>query len=271
MMTNIRYLCCLLTLAGLFFCVSPVLAEETVCIQCHGGQEGRLGAPVAAWRESIHAQNGISCHDCHGGDPTDFAMAMSPERGFLGKPGYTEVPAFCGRCHIGVKEDYLASAHGRALEAGGAQCVICHQNHRVQKASIDLINEESCSRCHAYDRAKVIKTAVGGTDRMLASMETDLKMLAKQGIAVKTMEDKTFALRNDFHRLFHSVDVEKVRQETTSFQERGAEIQTQIDAVHDKLGQRKLMGGIVAGLLFLASLICFLMRKTYHQEEEAQR
>jgi len=196
---------------------------------------------------------------------------MSPERGFLGKPEYTQVPDFCGRCHIGVKEDYLASAHGRALENGGAQCVMCHQNHRVQKASLDLINEESCTRCHSFERAKVIKTAIGDTDRMLTGLDRDLQALAKQGIAVKNMEGETFALRNDFHRLFHSVDVEKVRRETSSFQKRGAEIQAQIATIHDELGQRKLWGGLIAGLLFLASIISFLIRKTYHQDEQAQR
>jgi len=271
MMTVARYLSCLLLLTGLLVSSTPALAEDTVCIQCHGAQQGRLGAPVAAWRQSIHAKNGISCHNCHGGDPTDFAMAMSPERGFRGKPSYTEVPEFCGRCHIGVKEDYLASAHGRALDKGGAQCVMCHQNHRVQKASLELINEKSCTRCHSYERAKVIKAAIGDTDHMLTGLDKDLRALGKQGIAVKKMEGATFALRNDFHRLFHSVDVEKVRSETAAFQQRGAEIRKQIDVIHDELNQRKLWGGIVAGLLFLASIICFLMRKTYHQEEQAQR
>jgi len=268
MMTIVKYFICLLAFGGL--CIAaPVLAEETVCIQCHGAQEGRLGAPVAAWRESIHAQNGISCHNCHGGDPTDFAMAMSPERGFLGKPSYTEVPAFCGRCHIGVKEDYLASAHGRALEKGGPQCVVCHDNHRVNKASLDLINPQSCSRCHPYDRAEIIKAAVSDTDQMLDGLETNLQALGKQGIAVKKMEGTTFALRNDFHRLFHSVDVEKVHRETKDILQRGGELQKQLDAIHDELGQRKLWGGIVAGLFFLASMICFLMRKTYHHEENS--
>ena len=53
------------------------LADETVCLQCHAGLSGHLSAPVADWKTSVHAENGISCHDCHGGDPTDMAMAMS--------------------------------------------------------------------------------------------------------------------------------------------------------------------------------------------------
>ncbi|WP_303721730.1 multiheme c-type cytochrome [Malonomonas rubra] len=255
----------------LLLLTSQAAAEESVCLQCHGGLEGRLGAPVAEWRTSIHAENGISCHDCHGGDPTDFAMAMSPERGFLGVPEYEAVPEFCGRCHIGVKEDYLLSAHGQAINQGGAQCVVCHDNHKVKKASPDLINHQDCSRCHEYGRADEIKAAVSDTDRMLAGLEIDLGILAKQGIAVKKMEGATFSLRNDFHRVFHTVDVDKVRSETSNFQQRGSEIQQQIDAVHDELSQRKLIGGVVAGLLFLASIIAFLIRNTYQKEEDAKR
>jgi hypothetical protein len=66
--------------------VNAASAQETVCTQCHGPLPGRLGEPVKLWRSSIHAANSISCHNCHGGDPTDMAMAMSPARGFLGIP-----------------------------------------------------------------------------------------------------------------------------------------------------------------------------------------
>lgn len=271
-MRVVKYFCCfMLLIAGLPGLNSLAFAEATVCIQCHGGQQGPLGAPVGEWRESIHSENGISCHACHGGDPTDFAMAMSPERGFIGVPEYEEVPEFCGRCHVGVKEDYLLSAHGQAVAEGGAQCVVCHGSHRVVKAGPEIINPQDCSRCHGYGQAGEIKSAIAETDRLLAGLETDLQTLAKQGIAVQSLEGATFALRNDFHRVFHSVEVERVRNETVAFQQRGSELRRQIDAVHAELDNRKLVGGMVTGLLFLASLLCFLIRKTYQQDEDADR
>jgi len=148
------------------------LADETVCLQCHAGLSGHLSAPVADWQNSVHAENGISCHDCHGGDPTDMAMAKSPDRGFVGAPDYTEVPDFCGRCHIGVAEEYKAGAHGKAIEEGGAQCVICHGNHAVKKASLALINEEDCTRCHSYERAALIRLSLVETDTMIKDVAT---------------------------------------------------------------------------------------------------
>ena len=259
-----------LLLAGLAG-APEVLAQETVCIECHQAQPGRLGEPVEAWRGSIHAANGVSCHGCHGGDSTDFAMAMSPERGFVGVPAEEEIPDFCGRCHVGVKEDYLNSAHGQALAAGGPQCVTCHGNHAVQKATPDLINQQDCTRCHEYGRAEEIKTAVTETDRMITSLGDDLNSLHRLGFATKEMEDRLFSLRNQFHRVFHTVDVEKVRQVTGGIQQELMQVRSTIDEIDETLQQRKFYGGIAVALLLALAIVASLLRKTYQEEEKRKR
>jgi hypothetical protein len=239
---------------------------ETVCIQCHGGQSGRLSAPVEAWRKSVHAANGISCHGCHGGDPADFAMAMSPARGFLGKPAAQAIPDFCGRCHVGVKEDYLASAHGRALARGGPHCVTCHGNHAVRTATPELINNKDCTRCHEYGRAEEIKAAVIETDRRITGLAQQLLALHRIGIATKDMEGELFALRNQFHRLFHSVEVEKVRSRTTGFQADLGKIRGRVAAIEAELNRRKLWGGGVVALLVAWGILALLLHKSYLKE-----
>lgn len=260
-----KLLFCLLLL--LIFFTLPVLAEETVCIQCHGGQEGRLGAPVGQWQTSIHAKNGISCHDCHGGDPSDFAMAMDPSRGFIGVPQYTEVPAFCARCHLGVGEDYAASAHGQALDRGGPQCVVCHGNHTVVKASIELINEQSCSRCHSYERAAQVKQAISETEGTLTQLDKQIFGLHRLGIDTQKIKGELFSNRNDFRRLFHTVNVEKMRAQTDEFGKRLGKIQGQVDSIEETLFQRKMLGGLVALLLLVGGAVAMLIRKSYHEEE----
>ena len=60
--------------------------EEIVCIQCHTKLPGKYSEPVKLWQGSIHAENGIACDSCHGGDPKDSVNAMKPARGFLGVP-----------------------------------------------------------------------------------------------------------------------------------------------------------------------------------------
>ena len=227
--------------------VGLALAEDTVCLQCHAGQPGHLSEPIGLWEMSIHKENGISCHDCHGGDPTDFAMAMSPERGFVGVPTDQEIPAFCGKCHVGVKEDYDSSAHGQALGSGGPHCVTCHSNHKVEKASLDLINETSCSRCHEYGRAAEIKAALSDTDSRIGALEVELKDLHDKGISTREMEGKLFALRNEYHQLFHSVD----ESEKLPLSDQG------------DLGQRKVVGGVIVVLLIFAGILLLMLKKTY--------
>lgn len=253
----------------LFFVLwtTPVAAgpPETVCLQCHGAQTGRLGEPVTLWKGSVHAANGISCHDCHGGDPADVAMAMSPGRGFLGAPKETDIPAFCGRCHVGVREDYLESAHGRALGRGGPTCVTCHGNHRVVTATTDLINRRDCSRCHEYGRAEEIKSAVVSTDQGITSLEREQAKLRRLGITTKEMEGELFDLRNRFHRLFHSVDVDKVRARTDSFQKELAKLKGRVDAIEQELNRRKLWGGAVVAVLLLGAVLALLIYRSYKQ------
>lgn len=262
---QIIVLLCLLVVGG----GSAIAAEDSVCLQCHASLGGHLSEPIELWRSSIHAANGVSCHDCHGGDPTDFSMdAMSVERGFVGTPDYAGVPEFCGRCHIGVKEDYDASAHGLALESGGAQCVLCHGNHAVKQADLNLINEESCSRCHEYDRAAEIRAALEQTDRVIGGLESEINNLYRLGIATREMSGELFSVRNDFHRLFHNVDVAAVKAQSASFLDKLDKIDIQVESIKSDLEQRKLVGGIIVVLLIVAGILLLMLRHTYSQGKD---
>lgn len=48
--------------------IMPPLPENYNCIACHEELESKyLNAPVDEWKESVHREVGIKCHDCHGG------------------------------------------------------------------------------------------------------------------------------------------------------------------------------------------------------------
>ena len=238
-------------------------ADRPVCLTCHGSQTGKGGQPVAAWQNSIHAQNGISCHHCHGGDPIDSVNAMSPDRGFLGVPKEEAIPAFCGRCHVGIRDDYLNSAHGRALGRGGPTCVTCHGSHNVRKVTLELINEQRCSSCHPYARAKAIKEAMAQNENRLVLMERDLAILRGKGVGTAEQENRLFALKNRYHRLFHNVDVTRVIGESAAI---GKELDEQRTFVTDRQHEhqrRKVWGAVAIGLMLLVALVCHLLKKTY--------
>lgn len=236
---------------------------ETVCIQCHATLPDKLGAPVNLWRKSIHAENGISCNSCHGGDPKNAADAMNRSRGFLGAPKEEEVPAFCGRCHPGVLKDYLASAHGKMLGKGGPVCVTCHGNHQVLKASLDLINEKTCTQCHTFERAKLIKAAMQQTEGYIVGIDRRITDFQAIGVDVDRLAKGLFSVRNRFHTLFHDVDVERVKAESTQINAELVKIDRELKVIEDTRAKRKVAGGIAVGFLLLMALLVHLLKKSY--------
>jgi len=150
----------------------PVLFEENTCVACHrdlGGEDTQI---TDDWSESIHAERGVGCVSCHGGDPTqeEADAAMSPEAGYLGPLPKDRIPGLCGSCHSRVDlmrpfdlptdqlAQYWQSQHGRALLEGDekvATCFDCHDGHRVLEtgdpaSQVYPLNEPAmCASCHS--------------------------------------------------------------------------------------------------------------------------
>jgi hypothetical protein len=143
------------------------------CVTCHASLDGALAQPAKDYVSDVHHQAGLSCADCHGGNPKDDSMdAMSPAKGFRGAPDKSKVPEFCGRCHsdgaymrrynpklrTDQLSEYLTSVHGQRLKHGDpkvAACVDCHGVHNIlavadSRAPVFPTNvATTCSRCHS--------------------------------------------------------------------------------------------------------------------------
>lgn len=243
--------------------VTGYSAQDNVCIKCHGSLPGKYGEPVTLWKTSIHAENGIYCNECHGGDPQDMANAMKPDRGFKGVPKETVIPETCGRCHVGVLKDYLESAHGKRLGSGGPTCISCHGNHAIRKASLDLINEKTCTRCHPYERARLMKLAMQETEGQITALDARIQTLKIHGKASEVMEQGLFSARNRFHTLFHDVLVEKVRNESAAIRKDLDVIGAQIDSIDHAEQKRKMAGAAAVGGVLIAALLFWLLSKSY--------
>ena len=217
--------------------------EQNVCIDCHTSdlmKEDYRDIP-AEWRKSWHYQNGVSCQDCHGGDPKDAARSMLPEAGFVGVPKPKEVPEFCGKCHLGIKDNYLESGHGKALmtTGRGPNCVTCHHSHDIQKASINIINEKLCGVCHNYDRAREMKAALLLTEQKINEIDHDLKTLKAGLIATQDEEKVLFQTQAEYRTLFHTVDVKLVQAKTAEFSKKLAVINQQVQKGFQELKFRQ--------------------------------
>ncbi len=133
------------------------------CIACHADKR-------TAFVQGVHAERGILCHDCHGGDPAAVTLPAAHRGGFRGAPGKVATVALCGSCHSdpnrmrqyglpsGQVAEFRTSRHGRLLLLNGNQdaptCTDCHDAHKIlrpddARSTVYPTNiPTTCARCH---------------------------------------------------------------------------------------------------------------------------
>jgi hypothetical protein len=144
------------------------------CVECHKQWESGSSDPTQVIDQDVHFQRGLSCADCHGGDPkaTEAEAAMDKAQGFLGRPARQDIPQLCARCHAeptymrkynpNLPTDqyakYLTSQHGKRNSQGDsdvAVCTSCHQAHGIRSkkdpfSPVYAANiPGTCAECHS--------------------------------------------------------------------------------------------------------------------------
>lgn len=146
---------------------------ESTCVACHSALDPPLQVTQEQFALDIHAQKGLTCASCHGGDPTKADMdAMSKAAGFRGKIERSRIPELCGRCHSDATfmrqynpslrtdqlSQYKTSVHGKLLAKGDLKVAICTDCHGVHdlrppgdtRSKVHPLNvAQTCARCHA--------------------------------------------------------------------------------------------------------------------------
>ncbi len=141
-----------------------VPADSTYgCVICHADMR-------RAFQQGVHAERGITCDACHGGDPSQVEVAPAHRGRFIGAPGKLETLRLCSSCHadpdqmrqFGLAADQLAefrtSRHGHLLLEQGDQnaptCTDCHDAHLIRPSDDARSNTyptnipATCGRCH---------------------------------------------------------------------------------------------------------------------------
>ncbi len=153
---------------------APLPRPVNSCLDCHAEFPSPPGVSRESFNADIHAQKGLTCAACHGGDPAQPTPELSMGRaaGFRGHVDRKQIPALCSRCHSdgaymrqynpSLRTDqfsqYLTSVHGKLLAKGDTQvavCTDCHGVHGIRpgsdtRSTIHPLNiAETCSRCHS--------------------------------------------------------------------------------------------------------------------------
>src|SRR5215831_17750606 len=159
----------------LFLCADIALGEtKNSCLDCHSVLPDPYQVTREIFSEDVHAQRGLTCVSCHGGDITndDPKVAMGKKAGWKGHTNRKQIPQLCGSCHSDPAymrqynpslrtdqlSEYKTSVHGKLLAKGDtkvAVCVDCHSVHDL-KAPSDLRSKvnpvnvaTTCVHCHA--------------------------------------------------------------------------------------------------------------------------
>lgn len=241
--------------------------EVNACVECHSSDimKAEFQNITQEWIQSWHNQNNVSCQDCHGGDPRDATMSMSHQRGFIGTPKYVDIPEFCGKCHIGILRNYLESGHGQALlkTGEGPTCVTCHGAHNIQKANIEIINEGRCTKCHSYERAKIMKQALFATENKIKDIEKELEDLKIQGMYIGDEKRDLFSTQAEFRALFHTIDADLVTQRTDEFTSKLDIIDAKIKNSFNEIDFRKNFSAFLMIIFIGLGVVVSLLSKTY--------
>lgn len=145
----------------------PQPAQPYSCTTCHPDMR-------RAFVQGVHSEQGIRCHDCHGGNPAAFERPAAHRGGFVGAPDKIETIRVCASCHAdpnqmrqyGLPADQLAefrtSRHGQLLlvqrDLNAPTCTDCHGAHRIPRpqdarSTIHPANiPATCGRCHQDER-----------------------------------------------------------------------------------------------------------------------
>jgi hypothetical protein len=126
------------------------------CGKCHGdaamAKQHHLANVYPQYMDSIHgyavSQEGLlvaaNCESCHGSHHIlSHTNPLSPTY-------KTAIPATCGKCHAGIRAQYMAGVHGTALAAGNLNapsCTDCHTAHTIGQPT-NAQSTPMCGSCH---------------------------------------------------------------------------------------------------------------------------
>jgi hypothetical protein len=211
----------------------PKAAPKNSCVDCHADpnflvQNKKLYEYYRNWRSSVHGQEGVTCVDCHGGDPkaagkegAHGGQAMSAANP-VSPISYQNVPKTCANCHKDIYEGYQQSEHFKHLrdnpdEKQGPNCVTCHGSVSVAVLNVGTV-KQACERCHNKETGNYPEIPEQAEDILsrFLSINRFYRYIATQGdpqrvkAIFKTLDPRIKQLNAHWH----TFDLDNVAKET---------------------------------------------------------
>ena len=143
------------------------IAQADSCVDCHKDPNFRVTNKklydyYQNWTGSIHAQEDISCSDCHGGNPklsskkTAHASSRINPSVATSPVHFKNIPKTCANCHEEYYNHFRQSTHFKKLQNSketqqGPNCVTCHASVNTAVLNVNTVRE-ACAFCHNEEK-----------------------------------------------------------------------------------------------------------------------
>ncbi len=212
--------------------VNTVSAEDTSnsCVECHSQPslrvtDKKLYKYFRDWELSIHSQEGVTCCDCHGGDPksSDKERAHGKDVEQLLTPvQYERISLTCAKCHEKNAANYRKSKHYTILTDQGRShptptCVTCHGSINTTIPKSDSI-AAICAHCHntvTENHPENPEIASYLVER-LSFINSYFRYLVSKGVLEKNPDfSKTINEElSELAEIWHTLELDKIEEKT---------------------------------------------------------
>ena len=140
------------------FLIAIVLSTAAVsfgdeCLDCHKDPAFKVQHPklfnyFEDFGNSIHGVAGLSCSDCHGGNPKTRDLTQAHDN-VLAPVKFDQIPETCGQCHVEQRDAFVTSDHYRLLKEDGTapNCATCHGAMEMDFIFVTRV-KSTCLFCH---------------------------------------------------------------------------------------------------------------------------
>jgi nitrate/TMAO reductase-like tetraheme cytochrome c subunit len=214
------------------FALNTVSAEDVAnsCIACHSKPGFRVTNKklynyFLDWELSLHAREGITCADCHRGNPdrTDKEEAHGKDiKRLLSPVEYEQISVTCGKCHKENAENYKKTRHYKILIKTGRlhptpTCINCHGSINTSIPKPDTLTN-ICSHCHnaVTENNPEIPSRAGYLVERLSFINSYYSHLKSKGVLEKS-PDFSKAADNELlglAELWHTLELDKIQEKT---------------------------------------------------------
>jgi cytochrome c553 len=214
------------------FALNTVSAENVAnsCVACHGKPgfritDKKLYNYFLDWELSLHAREGVTCVDCHKGNPNrmdkdgahgkDVTQLLTPVE-------YERISATCGKCHKENSENYKETRHYRVLQEGGRlhptpTCINCHGSINTSVPKPETLTN-ICAHCHnAFtENHPEIPALASYLVERLTFLNSYYDHLRSKGLLEKSPDfSKAVDVElKGLSKLWHTLDLDRIEEKT---------------------------------------------------------